>query len=468
MVYDITDEQSFLNCRNWIRNVEQHKDTNTAKMVLIGNKCDLTSDRVLTTVQGERLAEEYGIKYFETSAKTGQNIIPSVVSLATDIIEQKIASPLAPLSAPPAPPSPPVDTESVLHDMESESINIKCCKRNCFDNENLKKSIGTPSINPYRIKNDIEMIENTRVDMKKNYFYSFYNLKIDRDLEWSKLFELLLLYLLLPVLIIHQFRFFIEYNYRNKSKKYRKLLPKNFNLWDVKSRMLIDIFDPIFGNVNDIVSIDKYGLKSFAKQNLHQMTLRYFLTIYTIFIYGTMIVIFFIGETKNNLTFIESRSPLLIFLFLISSMSLWMAFSTDRSNLPATSVIGLFPLYFNQIDTNIDKIIWDKDYTATNIIQFRVMIDNYRSRKKIKFHKRLMVRSFPIIFSIIYSLLPSFVRLETENLTSMIPNNCDPMVWFLCILCNFTFIYVCIGLCVFTTKESFEQLLDYMEYFTII
>jgi len=63
LVYDITDEQSFLNIRNWIRNIEQHASDSVQK-ILIGNKCDMLEDRVIATDRGQELADEYGIKFF--------------------------------------------------------------------------------------------------------------------------------------------------------------------------------------------------------------------------------------------------------------------------------------------------------------------------------------------------------------------------------------------------------------------
>ena len=45
LVYDVTDDKSFNNIRNWIRNIEQHASENVNK-ILIGNKCDLVDKRV--------------------------------------------------------------------------------------------------------------------------------------------------------------------------------------------------------------------------------------------------------------------------------------------------------------------------------------------------------------------------------------------------------------------------------------
>jgi len=90
LVYDITDEQSFLNIRNWIRNIEQHASDSVQK-ILIGNKCDMTDDRIITKDRGQELADEYGIKFYETSAKTDQNVKEAFIAIATDIVEKKIS-----------------------------------------------------------------------------------------------------------------------------------------------------------------------------------------------------------------------------------------------------------------------------------------------------------------------------------------------------------------------------------------
>jgi len=63
LVYDTTDEQSFQNIRNWIRNIEQHAADNVDK-ILVGNKCDMISEKVVETSRGKALAEEYGIEFF--------------------------------------------------------------------------------------------------------------------------------------------------------------------------------------------------------------------------------------------------------------------------------------------------------------------------------------------------------------------------------------------------------------------
>lgn len=90
LVYDVTDESSFNNIKNWIRNIEQHASDNVNK-ILVGNKADMDeSKRAVPTARGQALANEYGIKFFETSAKTNLNVEQVFFSIARDI-KQRLA-----------------------------------------------------------------------------------------------------------------------------------------------------------------------------------------------------------------------------------------------------------------------------------------------------------------------------------------------------------------------------------------
>jgi len=84
LVYDITNEKSFENIKNWIRNIEEHASYDVEKMIL-GNKCDITDRRQVSKEKGEQLAIEYGIKFMETSAKASINVEEAFYALARDI-----------------------------------------------------------------------------------------------------------------------------------------------------------------------------------------------------------------------------------------------------------------------------------------------------------------------------------------------------------------------------------------------
>ncbi|XP_053388141.1 ras-related protein Rab-8A-like isoform X2 [Mercenaria mercenaria] len=84
LVYDITNEKSFDNIRNWIRNIEEHASRDVEKMIL-GNKCDMNDKRQVSKEKGEQLAIEHGIKFMETSAKASINVEEAFFTLARDI-----------------------------------------------------------------------------------------------------------------------------------------------------------------------------------------------------------------------------------------------------------------------------------------------------------------------------------------------------------------------------------------------
>jgi len=82
LVYDVTNDDSFRNVTNWSRNVDQHAAENVDRL-LIGNKCDcFLNERMVSVEQGQNLALEYGIPFFEVSAKTNINITEAFLEIA--------------------------------------------------------------------------------------------------------------------------------------------------------------------------------------------------------------------------------------------------------------------------------------------------------------------------------------------------------------------------------------------------
>jgi Ras-related protein Rab-8A len=50
--------------------------------ILVGNKCDMLDKKVIQKEQGQELANEYGIKFIETSAKSNLGVEEAFFSLA--------------------------------------------------------------------------------------------------------------------------------------------------------------------------------------------------------------------------------------------------------------------------------------------------------------------------------------------------------------------------------------------------
>lgn len=43
-------------------------------MILVGNKCDMEDERVISFERGKQLADQLGVEFFETSAKENVNV----------------------------------------------------------------------------------------------------------------------------------------------------------------------------------------------------------------------------------------------------------------------------------------------------------------------------------------------------------------------------------------------------------
>ena len=86
LMYDITDRKSFESIPDWIKSVKDAKGSNFP-MILLGNKLDKEDVRVIKEKEGKELADEYNIKFFETSNKTGTNIQEAGLALVNEILK---------------------------------------------------------------------------------------------------------------------------------------------------------------------------------------------------------------------------------------------------------------------------------------------------------------------------------------------------------------------------------------------
>mmetsp|Transcript_42709 Transcript_42709/g.58062 ORF Transcript_42709/g.58062 Transcript_42709/m.58062 type:complete len:203 (+) Transcript_42709:29-637(+) len=91
LIYDVTNSKTLQNVRNWVRNIEGNAPQ-TVNKILVGNKCDMESERQVPRADGEKLASEYGIKFYETSARSNTNVSEAFLTLATDVVARLVAN----------------------------------------------------------------------------------------------------------------------------------------------------------------------------------------------------------------------------------------------------------------------------------------------------------------------------------------------------------------------------------------
>ena len=72
IVYAINNRESFEHATIWLKELKETSNPNV-KIFLVGNKCDLENNRVVSKEEGNKFKEEHKLdKFYETSAKTGQ------------------------------------------------------------------------------------------------------------------------------------------------------------------------------------------------------------------------------------------------------------------------------------------------------------------------------------------------------------------------------------------------------------
>ena len=86
IVYEISDKESFEKINFWMEHIKNNAPED-AKIILVGNKEDLTSERQVSIEDGENKAKNYNIKFFEACAKDGTNVKELFYYLANEIYQ---------------------------------------------------------------------------------------------------------------------------------------------------------------------------------------------------------------------------------------------------------------------------------------------------------------------------------------------------------------------------------------------
>ena len=90
IVYSIDQKDSFRDLDLWIKELKLNNSPDT-KLILVGNKLDLEDKREVPYEEGKKFKDDFGfLDFFETSAKTGENIKKMFIKIAIVLYEEYI------------------------------------------------------------------------------------------------------------------------------------------------------------------------------------------------------------------------------------------------------------------------------------------------------------------------------------------------------------------------------------------
>ena len=89
LVYDVTNTETYSNLKFWIQSIKTNmgENTDTIPIIILGNKIDCET-REIFREEAEAFAKGQNFHYFETSAKTGENVDSSIKFLINLIMSQ--------------------------------------------------------------------------------------------------------------------------------------------------------------------------------------------------------------------------------------------------------------------------------------------------------------------------------------------------------------------------------------------
>ncbi|RID49151.1 hypothetical protein BRARA_I05611 [Brassica rapa] len=100
IVYDVTDQESFNNVKQWLSEIDRYASDNVNKL-LVGNKCDLAENRAVPYETAKAFADEIGIPFMETSAKDATNVEQAFMAMSASIKESMASQPAGNIARPP-------------------------------------------------------------------------------------------------------------------------------------------------------------------------------------------------------------------------------------------------------------------------------------------------------------------------------------------------------------------------------
>ena len=89
VVFDVTNIETYENVKYWTQSIKTHmgSDIDKISVIIIGNKID-SKDREVNKNEAESFCAELGYPYFETSAKTGENVNETIIYLVKEVLRK--------------------------------------------------------------------------------------------------------------------------------------------------------------------------------------------------------------------------------------------------------------------------------------------------------------------------------------------------------------------------------------------
>ncbi|XP_051999349.1 RAB11a, member RAS oncogene family, like [Xyrauchen texanus] len=84
LVYDIAKHLTYENAERWLKELQDHADSNIVIM-LVGNKSDLRHLRAVPVDEAKAFAEKHGLSFLETSALDSSNVELAFQTILTEI-----------------------------------------------------------------------------------------------------------------------------------------------------------------------------------------------------------------------------------------------------------------------------------------------------------------------------------------------------------------------------------------------
>ncbi|KAH0791227.1 ras-related protein RABA2a [Histomonas meleagridis] len=122
LLYDISAALTFNSLPRWLQELRENADSNIVVM-LVGNKCDLSELRAVTTEEGIGFSKSENLLFIETSARQNSNVQEAFTTLITEVVHRLSKNDLSKGNTSPSQPEKGVSITS-----QEKPKKEGCCK----------------------------------------------------------------------------------------------------------------------------------------------------------------------------------------------------------------------------------------------------------------------------------------------------------------------------------------------------